>query len=124
MKFNIVFHKQKMEISVKTGFIVHLYDELLYIVYDAPYCWLVLKGKKYMVETSLQYIMDNLPKNDFFQCNRSVIVNINYCKEYRREESVIVMDDYEEIRLSRRRVKSFHMMRNNQFQISKLGNNN
>ena len=113
MKSVIVFHDRKMEILVKTGIVVRHYDELMYIVYDAPYCWLHFNDKKYMVETSLQLFMGNLPQGDFFQCNRSVIINTRYYKEYIRADALIVMEDHSEFDLARRRVMAFNRIRSN-----------
>jgi len=44
MKSKIIFHDLKMEILVETGVIARYYGELMYIIYDAPYCWLYFTG--------------------------------------------------------------------------------
>jgi hypothetical protein len=112
MTLKIVFHDQKMEIAVENGADVRYYGELMYIIYDAPYCNLYFSDNTdYKVETSLQTIMDNLPKTTFFRCNRSVIINICYYKKYRIQPPVIAIDDGKEFKLSRRNVKDFVKMK-------------
>ena len=114
MNSKIVFHEQKMEIPVKTGFVARHYHELMYIVYDAPYCWLHFTGKtRYKVEVTLQYLMERLPKTTFFQCNRSAILNLHCYREYRKKDEMVVMDDGMELNLARRRVNDFHDLRKN-----------
>jgi DNA-binding LytR/AlgR family response regulator len=110
-KRRILFHDLKMDVPVKKEFIERNYDELMYVLYDAPYCQLHFTDKKIVIETSLQHLMENLPEIIFFQCSRSVIININYCKDFRKPEAVIVMRDKTELDLSRRRVKDFNMKR-------------
>ena len=112
MKSEIAFHELKMYIPVKTGFVSQNYGELMYVVYDAPYCCLHFTGKKkYKVEVPLHYMLKNLPQNDFFQCNRAVIINIGCCKEFNRIDGVIKMEDDMEFSLARRRAKDFNIMR-------------
>ena len=111
MKPSIVFSDRKIEIPVKSGFVARNYDELMYIVYDGVYCYIHCTDKKYRVETSLKYLKDNLPRDIFFECNRSAIINIRSIKEYNRFDAVIQMEDKSEFNLSRRRVKAFHQIR-------------
>ena len=87
------------------------YDDIMYIVYDGVYCYLHCMDKKYRIETSLKYLKDYLPKDVFFECNRSTIINISYIKEYNRLDAFILMEDNREFDLSRRRVKAFHQIR-------------
>ena len=111
MKSQIVFYDRKIEIPTETGFVVRNYDELIYIVYDAPYCWLYFAGsKKYKEEVTLRYMMEHLPEGTFFECNRSVILNIHHCKEYRKDKATVVMENDMAFSLARRRVKDFYKM--------------
>jgi len=51
MKSKIVFYDQKMEIPTVSGFVVCNYDDLMYVIYDAPYCWLhFTENKKYKLD--------------------------------------------------------------------------
>jgi len=120
MAQKIVFHDQKMEISVKNGADARYYGELMCIVYDAPFCKLhFADNTDYTVETSLQSIIDNLPEAPFFKCDRSVVINICYYKGYRLNPSVIVIDGGKEFKLSRRNVNDFiKKMKNNLPRIS------
>jgi hypothetical protein len=108
-----------MEIAVENGADARYYGELVYVIYDAPYCNLHFSDNTdYKVETSLQAIMDNLPEATFFRCNRSVIINICYYKRYRIQPPVIVIDDGKEFKLSRRNVKDFVMKKTDLPRIS------
>ena len=93
MKPPIVFRDRKIEIPVKTGFVTRNYDDLMYIVYNGVYCYIHCVDKNYRVETSLKYLKDYLPRDVFFECNRSTIINIRSIKEYNRFDSVIKMKD-------------------------------
>jgi hypothetical protein len=56
-----------MEIPVKNGMVVYCYAELMYVIYDAPYCYLYFADNtNYFIQTSLQNMMDNLPETTFF----------------------------------------------------------
>ena len=113
MTSKIVFHNQKMEIAVENGADARYYSEMMYVIYDAPYCNLHFSDNTYYkVETSLQSIMDNLPDTTFFKCNRSVIINICCYKRYRMNPPMVVIDDDKEFSLSRRNIKDFIKMKN------------
>ena len=119
MAQKIVFHDKKMEIPVRNGADARYYGELMYIIYDAPYCKLrFADNTNYIVETTLQSILDNLPEAAFFKCNRSVVVNICFYKGYRLTPPVIVIDDGKEFNLSRRNVNGFINMKNSLPRIS------
>jgi len=111
MKSKILFHDRKMVIPIETGFIAHDYGELMYILFDKPYCVLHFTGNcKYWVEISLQYMIDNLPKSGFMKCKRSAIINICYYKNFRKIESEIVMEDGARISLSKQNISDFKLM--------------
>ena len=111
MNSKIVFHDLKIEIADKTGFIVYYYGELMYIIYDAPYCWFYFADKtKYKIETTVQYLFDNLPEV-FFRCNRSSIINISYYKKFLINMNKLVMDDGKIFTLSRNNAIKFNTKR-------------
>ena len=119
MESKIVFHDLKMEILVETGIIARYYGELMYIIYDAPYCWLYFTGKnRYRVVIPLKKLMDNLPTASFIKCKRSFVLNVCYYKEYVVTKSMVVMEDGREFNLTRRNVLNFNTMRNNISRIS------
>ena len=102
MKSKIIFYDRKMAIPVKTGIVTGYYGELMYIQFDKPYCLLNFTGKnRYMVEVSLQYIIDNLPEGMFLKCRRSAILNVCYCKELINTPPTAVMEDGVKIRLTK-----------------------
>ena len=111
MKSKILFHDRKMVIPIETGCVTHYYGELIYILFDKPYCVLYFTGNiKYRVETSLRYMMDNLPELGFMKCKRSVIINICYYKSFRKIVPEVVMEDGASFKLSRQNVLDFKMM--------------
>ena len=62
MKSKIAFHDLKMEIAEGTKVVSRFYGELMYIIYDAPYCRLYFNDtQKYQVKIALQFMSDNLP---------------------------------------------------------------
>ena len=117
MKSKILFHDQKIEIPYKNGFVASNYNELMYIIYEVIECELHFITPKKLnnrdiikcinVEISLEQMLNNLPNDIFFQCNRKTIINISCCKEYDWKQSTIVMDDGSTFRLSRRRLTQF-----------------
>jgi len=114
MKSKIVFHDLKMEIRIETGVIARYYGELMYIVYDAPFCWLHFTGKnRYRVVVTMKSLMANLPDASFFRCKRSVILNVCYYKEYNHTQSMVVMEDGREFKLTRINNVKFNKIRNN-----------
>ena len=85
MKYQILFHERKMGIAINTGVVFRHYGELMYVIFDKPYCVLYFTGSaKYKIEIPLQYIEDNLPEGIFMKCKRSAILNIFYCKEFKK----------------------------------------
>ena len=110
-KSKIVFHDLKMEISVRDRVIARYYGELMYIIYDAPYCWLYFADNtKYNVEITMRHLIDNLPEA-FIRCNRSVIFNVCYYREYRIALFEVEMVDSRVFILSRYNVLTFNERR-------------
>ena len=118
MKSKIVFHDLKMEILDDATTVARYYGELMYVIYEAPWCWLHFVDKtQYRVEVTLQYMMDNLPPA-FVQCNRSVLLNLCYYREVDYILLMVRMDDGKEFNLARRRMKAFKETKNNLRRIS------
>ena len=114
MKSKIVYHDLKMEIWIETGVISRYYGELMYVIYDAPYCWLYFTGKnRYRVVVTVRNLMQNLPAVSFLKCKRSVILNVCYYKEYDRAKSMVIMEDGRKFKLTRLNVLNFNTIRNN-----------
>ena len=108
MKSKVIFYHLKIEVPDDTKVVALYYGELMYIVYDSPYCWLHFTGnKKYKVETTLQYMLDNLPIA-FIRCNKSVILNVFYYEEYDQTSLMVRMNDGMKFKFARRRVRNFN----------------
>ena len=114
MKYRILFHERKMEIAISTGLVFRYYGELMYIIFDKPYCVLHFTGNtKYRVEATMQYVWDKLPDGMFLKCKRSAILNIFYCREFKKIPRLLIMEDGMEIKLSQRNVSDFKYMTGN-----------
>ena len=113
MKSKIVFHDLKMEIRIETGVISRYYGELMYIIYDAPYCWLYFTGRnRYRIIVTMKSLMNNLPEASFVRCKRSVILNVCYYKEYDHTKSMVIMEDDREFKLTQPNIMKFNTIRN------------
>ena len=112
MNSTIKFYDQTMEIPIETGKKVHYYGKLMYVRYEAPYCWLhFADNPKCKVEIALQEIMRNLPQYVFFQCNKSTIINLCYHTGYNTYTRTVIMDDGKRFELSRRKANVFKNMK-------------
>jgi len=119
LESKITFHEKKMVIPNGADIVVRYYEELMYVIFDKPYCLLYFFGNsRYRVEISLKYMMEKLPENTFIQCKRSSILNINYFKEFKRRERIVTMVDGSEIKLSKRNLPEFIWKLNNMPRIS------
>ncbi|MDR1666496.1 MAG: LytTR family transcriptional regulator [Bacteroidales bacterium] len=105
---SIVFHELKMDISVRRGGRMYYYTDVLYVVYEKPYCVIYCKDeKKCLVYMPLGTMQSNLP-GMFFRCNRSVIVNL--CKIARYDygkKPEITMENGQKFALAHRRKAEF-----------------
>ncbi len=100
-----IFHDLKMEIPVKNGEVVRFYGEVKYIICNKPECDIYFADDAmYKVNATLKYMADHLP-DAFFQCNKSVIINLHYYRE--REWNKVTMDDGKIFDLSVRRIAGF-----------------
>lgn len=108
MNFQIKFDDRIMGISTKSGIETRYYGELMYFIFNKPYCDLYFTGnKKYCVEISLKDLIENLPSGAFFKCKRSAVVNLCYFKAFRKREREIEMEDGKKIELSKQNVPDF-----------------
>ena len=108
MKSKIKFCRRKFVIPIKSGEVALYYSNLMYAIYENPYCWLHFSGgEKYMVEVSVTELLKNLPIKPFFQCNRTDIINLCYYGSYEEEPSMVVLEDGTKFSLSIRRKPDF-----------------
>ena len=69
MKRKIVFHDLKVQIYDNNSVFVRFYGELMYIVFDKPYCIFYFTGdQKRRVEVNLHDVFDNLPEKRNLIC--------------------------------------------------------
>ena len=123
MNPKIVFYEQKIEIVLKTGFVVQYYSELMYVVYKKLRCTLhFANNENYTVASTLINMENNLPETAFVKCNRNIIVNLCRCKGHDKTISEIRMDDGEVFTLSRWNKTDFNAKRQNLRRISTCSN--
>jgi len=109
MKSQILFYDRSMIIPTNRGHVTHFYGELMYIIFDKPYCVLhFAENVIYSVEIAIQHVMDNLPKAPFIKCERSAIVNLCYHKAFIRNTREIVMVNSERIKVSKQNVNDIN----------------
>jgi len=105
MKSKILFYERQMQIPVKSKIELRYYGELMYIIFDKPYCVMYFtKKRKYWVEVSLKEMMDNLPEAVFLPCKRSVIINVCYLKSLDKKNRMIELEDGSKFKLSKENV--------------------
>ena len=119
MKSKILFYDRKALIQTETGYAAYYYGDLMYIVFDKPYCkFHFIDGVVCKIEISLQYLLDNLPAA-FTKCKRSTIVNLCYIKNFRtKNPPKIIMVDNVGFKLSKQNVQEFELKISNMPRIS------
>ncbi|WP_080903091.1 LytTR family DNA-binding domain-containing protein [Parabacteroides sp. Marseille-P3160] len=90
-KGNILFCDRELIVEESNKVTCLYYYDILDVVAEAPYTTITtIKNKKVYLETPLSQIAKRLP-SVFFQCNRSVIVNLIYVSLYEKEGSFFVL---------------------------------
>jgi len=82
-------------ILVKTEQVTHLYAKDKYVEFFKS------DGSKYLTELSLKKLLERLPE-EFIQIQRSIVVNRNFVKEYRkyfRGKFILILDDTKNTRI-------------------------
>ena len=113
MRSQIVYYDRKMVIPIKSKFEICYYGQLMYIIFDKPYCILhTTKNKPYWVEVPLKDIEDRLPETAFLKCKRSVIINLCYLKSFNRKPPEVEMEDGAKFELSKQNMLDLELMMN------------
>ena len=111
MRTKINFYDLKMLIFHKSEKAAYYYCELMYIIYDKPYCRLFFSNKKKnVIEMSITTLMEYLPESVFLMCKRSAIVNLCYLKHLKHDEMTIEMSDGVKFPLSKANIMDFNLM--------------
>ena len=85
---SIIRKQDEMLIIENRQFQLFSYNEIIDLVYDAPYvCIRTSKGNK-LVFSSLLNLMRYLPKH-FVYCNRAVIINVMQVEFYDKKEGIV-----------------------------------
>jgi hypothetical protein len=116
MNVNIVFYRWGVELSSKCETHFYFYNEIMYIVYDPPYCSVYCLNtgiqKKYLMKVSLKKIAPELPAI-FFRISQNSIINTHYIRSI--IENKTVMSDGKLFELPRRHaseLKQYKIMLN------------
>ncbi len=109
-KTNLLFGNLKLLVPQQQGAIYVYYSEIYYIVSDRPYIKISGSNKLSLIANeSIKSLENQLPGN-FFQCNKSSIINFSHVTRYRfhdNKQLYVVMSDGTEFTVSRRREKAF-----------------
>ncbi|MDR2233850.1 MAG: LytTR family transcriptional regulator [Tannerella sp.] len=117
----IKFYRSKLTLTTQQGNIAYYYNELMYVIYENAYCWLYFSdGKSYNVDVPLKYIMENIPQQPFFKCNRKEIINLCYYKEYQEYPSTVVLENEKTFKLSARNITPFKKKKAGLYRLSPL----
>jgi hypothetical protein len=105
MNVNIVFYRWGVELSSKHETHFYFYSEIMYVIYDTPYCYVYCLNtgilEKYTLKVSLKKIASDFPAI-FFQISQNSIINTYYIRSI--VENITVMNDGKPFELPRRHV--------------------
>lgn len=99
------YQRQSLQIELKNKTIIIPVSEIMYIEHSYRISKIHTLTKEYKEYVNLSSYLDFLPHH-FIQCHKSFIVNIDFVKEYHREE--FILQNEEHIQISRSFSKKVH----------------
>jgi hypothetical protein len=103
----IIFHEYKLEIIEKHTGYIYYYGDIIYIIYDKPFCKIhFVDNSTFHICYPFNRLLKILPRI-FFQCKKSIIINLARMKQYNFKEMEIIMEDNTVFSLSYRRKNDF-----------------
>jgi DNA-binding LytR/AlgR family response regulator len=103
----IIFHEYKIEIIEKSTGYIYYYSDILYIKYYKPLCKIhFVDNRNFYIQYPFNKLLEILP-SIFFQCKKSIIINLAKMKIYKFTEMEIIMEDNTVLPLSYRRKNDF-----------------
>ena len=94
---NDVFFIKKGNILAKV-----LVNDIKYIEVDGKYCKLAYGNDKFVVQTSMKQLHDQLPAGQFIRVHRNFIANLNSIQKINLQDHEIVLQDGKSLSFSRR----------------------
>ncbi|MCG8577668.1 MAG: response regulator transcription factor [Flavobacteriales bacterium] len=85
-----------------------LLSEVVFITVEGRYCSLITDHGQFLIQSSMNNLMDRLPKQLFVRTHRNYAANINRVKEVFVADNLIVMDNDETVFLSNSHKDSFY----------------
>ena len=84
-------------------------NEIIYCKSESNYTFIILTNKKKKVlAKTLKYFDELLPKNIFFRCHHSYIINLNHIKTYVKSDGgYIIMSNGDHVGISRHKKEAF-----------------
>ena len=98
----------KLAIASREGFQVVNVADIVYLKGDGAYSEVYLvSGKKIVSSKHLKELQEMLPRDTFFRCHKSYLINLNLCTEYVRSQEQIIMINKDIIPLASRSKTEF-----------------
>lgn len=97
----------KITLPVNDGFIFLKFDDILFLKAEGMYTEFHLSGKsKILVSKGLKIYIEMLPKNIFYRCHRSFVINLKHIKRLVRKDGIyLIMENDATIPISREKQK-------------------
>ena len=78
------------------------FDAIIFITVEGQYCRMITEKGRFLLQTSLNQLMEKLPTSQFLRSHRNFIVNLKKIDVVYLEDNLIVLDNKEEALLSRK----------------------
>lgn len=96
--------------KTKNGYNTFCMSEIVYVMADGKHSIVYLVDGEVGLMTPFSQIVDQLPKDTFFTCCRSFVVNMQFVQSFNTTD--IILKSGEEVPLSRRRKMDFYIKYN------------
>lgn len=106
---SLITESRKIAFKTQTGIKIITYDDIVYCRGDGRYTILYLNNNEtLLLSRLLKSIEDTLPEGNFYRIHKSVIVNIDYVKEFRHPDNkYIILDNNTRLQIAKRRKSKF-----------------
>lgn len=108
IKMGISFH-EKIALPTTDGFQILPFNEILYCQASENYSYIhTISNEKFLVTKTLKNLEENLPESCFFRIHKSVLLNINYVKNFSRKDGYMVtLETGQQFEVATRRYEEF-----------------
>ena len=101
-KKETVFYNDAFFIKHKQGLVKVTIEDIEYITVEGPYCNMITEKGSYVLQISLQKLMNDLPQDQFIQTHRNCTVNIKMIDTIFPSDNLILLKSGAKTLLSRR----------------------